>query len=275
MRPSLRTTLLGLLALLPVPAIAATKPTPQTEFTNPVLYADYSDPDVIADGKHFYLVASSFTFVPGIPILQSDDLVHWKIVAHVVPRLNLGPQYNLTGMSAYGKGIWAPALRKHDGRFYVFFPTPTEGIFMSSAPAITGPWTEPVAVIAQPGLEDPCPFWDDDGSAYLVRSKTGAGPLVLYRMSPDGTHVLDEGKEIVNDPVHLHTLEGPKIYKRHGYSSAPSPSMAPSRPTPSSAPAPPSPAIRAATSKPPTAKAGSSTSRCFPAATDASTTSSP
>jgi beta-xylosidase len=217
MRPSLRTTLLGLLALLPVPAKAARKPTPQTEFTNPVLYADYSDPDVLADGKHFYLVASSFTFVPGIPILQSDDLVHWKIVAHVVPRLNLGPQYNLTGMSAYGKGIWAPALRKHDGRFYVFFPTPTEGIFMSSAPAITGPWTEPVAVIAQPGLEDPCPFWDDDGSAYLVRSKTGAGPLVLYRMSPDGTHVLDEGKEIVNDPVHLHTLEGPKIYKRHGY----------------------------------------------------------
>jgi beta-xylosidase len=217
MRLISRTTVL-VLAVLPIlAAYGASKPKPQKDFANPILYSDYSDPDVFADGGHFYLIASTFTFVPGLPILQSDDLVHWKIVAHVVSRLNFAPMYDLTGMSAYGKGIWAPALRKHDGRFYVYFPTPTEGIFMSSAPAITGPWTEPIAVIAQPGLEDPCPFWDDDGSAYLVRSKTGAGPLVLYKMSADGTKVLDEGKEIVNDPVHLHTLEGPKIYKRHGY----------------------------------------------------------
>ena len=88
---------------------------------------------------------------------------------------------------------------------------------MSSAEKITGPWTEPVAVIAQAGLEDPCPFWDDDGNAYLVHSKKGAGPLILHRMSPDGKSVLDEGKEIVRDPRELPTLEGPKFYKRNGY----------------------------------------------------------
>src|SRR6185437_10320487 len=69
----------------------------------------------------------------------------------------------------------------------------------------------------QAGLEDPCPFWDEDGRAWLVHSRVGAGPLVLHQMSPDGKRVLDAGKVIVDDPVHLPTLEGPKLYKRNGY----------------------------------------------------------
>jgi beta-xylosidase len=188
-----------------------------SQFRNPILFADYSDPDVIRDGPNYYLVASTFAYVPGIPILQSQDLVHWTIVAHVLPKIKIDPRYDMIGGNRYGQGVWAPAIRKHDGRFYVFFPTPDEGIFMSSAAKITGPWTEPVAVIAQAGLEDPCPFWDDDGKAYLVHSKKGAGPLILHRMSPDGKTVLDEGKEIVRDPHELPTLEGPKLYKRNGY----------------------------------------------------------
>jgi len=88
---------------------------------------------------------------------------------------------------------------------------------VSAAPAIAGPWSAPHAVIAQAGLEDPCPFWDDDGSAYLIHSKTGAGLLILHRMSADGMRVLDAGKTIVDDPVHLLVLEGPKLYKRDGY----------------------------------------------------------
>ena len=63
----------------------------------------------------------------------------------------------------YSAGVWAPAIRHHKGRFYIYFPTPTEGIFMVSAKKPEGPWTAPVAVIAEPKLEDPCPFWDDDG----------------------------------------------------------------------------------------------------------------
>lgn len=186
-------------------------------YHNPILYADYSDPDVIRDGANYYLIASTFHFVPGIPILQSTDLVHWTILGHVVQRLTMSPRYSMDGGNGYGKGIWAPAIRKHNGRFYVYFPTPTEGIFVSTARKITGPWSAPVAVIAQAGLEDPCPFWDDDGKAYLIHSRTGAGPLILHRMSADGMHVLDAGKIIVEDPVHLPVLEGPKLYKRDGY----------------------------------------------------------
>ncbi len=189
----------------------------QAVYRNPILFADYSDPDVIRDGANYYLVASTFHFVPGIPILQSTDLVHWTIMGHVVQRMNMDPRYSMIGGNRYGKGVWAPSIRKHDGMFYVYFPTPTEGIFVSTAAKITGPWSVPSVVIAEAGLEDPCPFWDDDGKAYLIHSKTGAGPLILHRMSPDGRHVLDEGTTIVDDPEHLPVLEGPKLYKRGGY----------------------------------------------------------
>jgi beta-xylosidase len=202
-----------------VPAQPAPRPSPapQALYHNPILFADYSDPDVIRDGSNYYLIASTFEFVPAIPILQSTDLVHWTILGHVVQRLTMDPRYSMVGGNRYGMGVWAPAIRKHHGLFYVYFPTPTEGIFVSTARKITGPWTAPVAVIAQAGLEDPCPFWDDDGKAYLIHSKTGAGPLILHRMSADGMRVLDQGKVIVDDPVHLPVLEGPKLYSRNGY----------------------------------------------------------
>lgn len=186
-------------------------------YRNPILFADYSDPDVIRDGTNYYLIASSFHFVPGIPILHSTDLVHWTIEGHVVQRLTMDPRYSLIGGNRYGDGVWAPSIRRHGGLFYVYFPTPQEGIFVSTAPKITGPWSAPVAIIAKPGLEDPCPFWDDDGSAYLIHSRVGAGPLILHRMSPDGLHILDDGKVIVDDPHDLPVLEGPKLYKRRGY----------------------------------------------------------
>ncbi len=196
-----------------------------------MLYADYSDPDVIRVGRDFYMVASSFHFSPGIPVLKSPDLVHWRIVGHVLPRLPFAAEYDMippftltdaitrpTGPGLrYAGGVWAPAIRHHDGRFYVYWPTPDEGIFMSTAPDPAGPWTPPVAVIGEPKLEDPCPFWDEDGSAWLIHSRVGAGPLVLHRMSKDGTRVLDAGTVIAQDPVQLPVLEGPKLYKRHGW----------------------------------------------------------
>lgn len=187
------------------------------QYRNPILFSDYSDPDVLCDGKYFYLVASTFEFSPGLPILRSTDLVHWTILTHALPTLTMDPKYNLQGGNRYGRGVWAPALRKHNNTFFLFFPTPDEGIFVTTAKQLAGPWTPPVAVLAGPNLEDPCPFWDDDGTAWLVHSRTGAGPLILHQMSPDGTRLLDDGKVIVQDREHLPTLEGPKLYKRNGW----------------------------------------------------------
>jgi beta-xylosidase len=206
------------LVLYGMAAVAAFSSRMQAQtYTNPVLFADYSDPDAIRDGNTYYLVASTFSFVPGLPILSSKDLVHWSMMGHAVTRLTMAPEYDLKGGNRYGGGVWAPSLRKHGGLFYIYFPTPGEGIFVTTAKSMAGPWSAPVAVIAQAGLEDPCPFWDDDGNAYLVHSKKGAGPLILHRMSPDGMRVLDDGKEIVHDPKELPTLEGPKLYKRNGF----------------------------------------------------------
>ncbi len=202
----------------------------QATYANPIIHADYSDPDIIRVGTTYYMVASSFHFSPGIPILTSTDLVHWKILGHVLPRLPFAPQYDMPGPhtltdaiskpiggTRYAGGVWAPSIRFHDGRFYVYFATPDEGIFMATATKAGGPWSAPVKVIDQPLLEDPCPFWDDDGTAWLVHSRHGAGPLILHRMSPDGTRVLDAGTVIVEDKAKLPILEGPKLYKRNGY----------------------------------------------------------
>jgi len=204
------------------------------DYRNPILHADYSDPDVIRVGERYYLTASSFHFSPGLPVLESRDLVHWTLIGHALPRLTFDAKYDLPGPLGfsdgserarffadrghrYSSGVWAPSIRHHGGLFYIYFPTPTEGIFMVSAKNPAGPWSAPVGVMVQPGLEDPCPFWDDDGQAYLVHGRVGAGPLILHRMSADGTRVLDAGKVIVEDPLNLPVLEGPKLVKRNGW----------------------------------------------------------
>jgi beta-xylosidase len=208
----------------------ATAATQQATYTNPILYADYSDPDVIRVGKSYYLVASSFHFSPGIPVLKSDDLVHWKLIANALPKLNLAPDYDMPGPyelddtkskpitgTKYASGVWAPSIRHHNGLFYIYFPTPDEGIYMITAKDPEGPWSAPIHVIAKAGLEDPCPFWDDDGNAYLIHGMKGAGPLILHRMSADGTKVLDDGVIVAEDKERLPILEGPKLYKRNGW----------------------------------------------------------
>ncbi|HEY0944560.1 MAG TPA: glycoside hydrolase 43 family protein [Opitutaceae bacterium] len=179
-------------------------------FRNPVLFADYSDPDVIRVGDDFYLISSDFHFV-GIQVLHSRDLVNWRIIGQVFNRLGMDEKYDR--MAGYAQGTWAPSLRYHNGRFHLYVCTPHEGLFLWTAADPAGPWSEMVTVKRVDRWEDPCPLWDDDGQAYLVHSVLGAGPLILHRMSADGTRLLDDGVEIYRGPV----AEGPKFYKRNGW----------------------------------------------------------
>ncbi|KWX73729.1 glycoside hydrolase [Paenibacillus riograndensis] len=187
-------------------------------YINPIIYADYSDPDVIRVGEDFFMTASSFTHIPGLPILHSRDLVNWRIVNHALPRLEL-PGYDKV---QHGKGVWAPSLRYHEGQFWIFYATPDEGIFMTKTDDPFGAWEPPHLLKAAKGWIDPCPFWDEDGQAYLVHayahSRSGLKHILnLCRMSPDGTTLLDDGTIIVDGTVKHPTLEGPKMYKRNGY----------------------------------------------------------
>jgi beta-xylosidase len=179
-------------------------------YKNPVLKADYSDPDILRHGDDFYLIASDFSFV-GMQILHSKDLVNWSVIGQIFDKLVMSPKYDQ--MEGYGAGTWAPSLRYNNGEFYVYVCTPCDGLFMWHAKNPAGPWSETVTVLKRGGLEDPCPFWDEDGQAYLVHSRVGAGPLILHKMSPDGTKLLDDGKQIYRGPV----AEGPKMYKRKGW----------------------------------------------------------
>ncbi|MET7459073.1 glycoside hydrolase 43 family protein [Nonomuraea sp. NPDC005501] len=189
---------------------------PADTYRNPVLNADWSDPDVIRVGDDFYLTASTFTKVPGLPILHSRDLVNWTIIGHAV---TAGHDEVRPGC-----GVWAPSLRHHDGRFWIFYGDPDVGIHQVNAEDPRGPWSEPHLVKPGLGLIDPCPLWDEDGQAYLVHAwaKSRAGisnRLTLHRMAPDASRVLDEGAIVIDADLlpGYRTLEGPKLYRHDGH----------------------------------------------------------
>ena len=190
-------------------------------FRNPVLYADYSDPDAVRVGDEYWLTASSFSHVPGLPILHSRDLVNWTLVNHALPVLLPRDHFS---QPRHGAGVWAPAIRHHAGKFWIFYPDPDFGIYVVTADDPRGKWSEPVLVKAGKGLIDPCPFWDEDGQAYLIhgwaKSRSGiSNQLTLHRLAPDGSALLNEGKVIIdgNKLEGWRTLEGPKLYKRAGF----------------------------------------------------------
>lgn len=189
-------------------------------YTNPIIHADYSDPDVIAVGDDFYMTASSFQCVPGLPILHSRDLVNWDIVNYALDKLVPEDFYSVP---RHGKGVWAPSIRHHDGKFYIYWGDPDFGIFMVSATDPMGKWSEPVLVKGGKGMIDPTPLWDEDGRAYLVNGWAGSragfnSVLTVWEMSPDGTSLTSNPVIVFdgNDGVN-HTVEGPKFYKRDGY----------------------------------------------------------
>lgn len=187
-------------------------------YRNPIIYADYSDPDVIRVGDDFFMTASSFNCTPGLPILHSNDLVNWKIIGHALKNVP-HPRY---ARVQPGCGVWAPAIRFHARKFFIFFPTPDEGLYVISANHPDGKWSEPHLLQEGKGLIDPCPFWDDDGKAYLVHayslSRAGFRHRLRVRpMSPDGRRFLGEGEIVFHEPDRHPILEGPKFYKKEGW----------------------------------------------------------
>ena len=188
-------------------------------YTNPVLYADYSDPDVCAVGEDYYLTASSFNCVPGLPILHSKDLVNWEIIGHALSKLEPAELFD---QPQHGKGVWAPSIRHHDGAFYIYWGDPDHGIFMVRATDPAGEWESPVCVIPGKGMIDPCPLWDDDGHCYLVHawaaSRVGFNSVLTVReLSADGTRTIGQPRIVFDGGQENHTAEGPKFYKRDGW----------------------------------------------------------
>ncbi|MCD8043270.1 MAG: glycoside hydrolase 43 family protein [Tannerellaceae bacterium] len=189
-------------------------------YINPILHADYPDPDVCVAENDFYMTASSFGSLPGLPILHSKDLVNWRLINYAVKQLEPVEFFN---NPQHGKGIWAPCIRYHNNEFYIYWGDPDFGIYMVKTTDPAGEWDKPVLVKPGKGLIDPTPLWDDDGKAYLAYALAGSRSkinsiLLLCEMNPEGTQVITgpvmifEGNESGD-----HTVEGPKLYKRNGY----------------------------------------------------------
>lgn len=223
-------------------------------YINPIVPLDYSDPDVIRveqDGiSHYYYAASTFMDVPGAVVLHSFDLLNWEIGGYAFE--NPGEffeHYASERMDWYEFGIYAPTIRQHNGLFYVYSPIyPDGGICVSMAEKVSGPWKTQFVVdknglplsFPKCRLTDVCPFWDDDGKAYLIlsnlesqnlgitwksESESVAGSSAqLFRMSVDGTMLLDADASSREKFAHsgvcvrnIFCTEGNKIYKKDGW----------------------------------------------------------
>jgi len=187
-------------------------------YSNPVIMADYSDPDVIRVGNMYYMTASSFNYTPGLPLLQSTDLVNWRLVGYAVKNL----PFAHFEKPLQSKGIWAPSLRYHDDHFIITVGLPDEGIFVTESEDFTGPWSPLRCVWEGKGFIDPCPFWDSDGKAYIVhayaKSRIGfKSRLGLLEANPLTLECEGEDSFIFFGEETQPTIEGPKVYQRNGY----------------------------------------------------------
>ena len=185
------------------------------KYENPVLLSDYSDPDVIRVGDDFYMVASSFNHVPGVPVLHSKSLVEWEIINYVLDAL----PFEKHGEVCHGQGAWAPSLRYHNGKFYCLIPFPDDGIFVAETADPYGKWSLLRPLLTGAGYEDPCPIWAD-GKCYVVfafvKSRIGFNSRLAVFEADEGLKTVKGDYKIIYDGRDLAPkIEGPKIY-RHG-----------------------------------------------------------
>lgn len=203
------------------------------EYTNPILPGFYPDPSICRVGDDYYLVNSTFAYFPGIPVFHSRDLVNWRLIGYVIDRpdqiqtQNAESLYDSLGVS---RGIFAPAIRYHDGTFYVTCTfVDAGGNFVCTAKNPAGPWSKPVWLPQVSGI-DPSLFFDTDGKAYLVHNSVPPEGKPLYqgqrtirmcsfdtrrlRVENDENILVNGGTDIKEKPI---WIEGPHIFKVGGY----------------------------------------------------------
>ena len=197
-------------------------PVPDGSFRNPVLSGFHSDPAVTAANGKFYLVASTFTFFPGIPVFESEDLVHWKQVGNAIHRPE---QLDFDGLGV-SRGVFAPSIEYHDGTFYVVNTSvDAGGNFIVTATDPAGPWSDPFWLPDIGGI-DPSLFFDDDGKVYILNNDEPEVPvrydghraIWLQRYDTATMQLVGERKVLVDggvDPASKpEHVEGPHIFRR-------------------------------------------------------------
>lgn len=198
---------------------------PAGQFRNPILAGFYPDPSICRVGDDYYLVNSTFSYFPGIPIFHSRDLVNWTQLGHVIDRPT---QLDYAGLGV-SRGLFAPALSHHDGTFYlVCTMVGGGGNFLVTTRDPAGPWSDPVGL----GFEgiDPSLFFDDDGRAWMLNNGNPPDNQPLYeghraiwmqefdlasaKLVGPRRVVVNGGTDLARQPV---WIEGPHLYKKDGW----------------------------------------------------------
>ncbi|SEI91473.1 alpha-N-arabinofuranosidase [Dyadobacter koreensis] len=197
-----------------------------TTLVNPILTGFYPDPSVVKVGEDYYLVNSTFSYFPGIPVFHSKDLKNWKQISNVISRAS---QMDFMG-EKLTRGLFAPAISYHNGTYYVTCTDiDHDGNFIVTAKNPAGPWSDPVRVPQVHGI-DPSLYFDDDSKAYIIYNSdapdrkplySGHRTIRIYEIDPVTLKVIGEEKQLVNGGVDLSKkpvwIEAPHIMKRNGW----------------------------------------------------------
>lgn len=179
-------------------------------YTNPLFWEDFPDPDLIRVGNDFYLTGSTMHMMPGLPILHSRDLVNWEFLSYASAGLDFGPEYRLEGdANIYGRGIWAPSLRHHNGTFHVFANVNGRGTQVYTATDPRGPWRHHEM---KRSLHDLSVLFDDDGKVYAI---WGYEKIMLAELNAGLTDIVPGTERvIIGDKAGMG--EGSHLYKIRG-----------------------------------------------------------
>jgi alpha-N-arabinofuranosidase len=188
-------------------------------YRNPVVPGFYPDPSVIRVGEDYFMVNSTFEFFPGVPVLHSRDLVHWRTIGHCLTRKS---QLNLDNCPC-SRGIWAATIRHHNGIFYMITTIMNPAVnqvplrkFLVTATDPAGEWSDPIW-IDQPGI-DPSLLFDEDGSVYLTSNGGAHGQKGINQNLIDVRtgKLLNEDRVIWGGTGGAYP-EGPHLYKINGW----------------------------------------------------------
>ena len=179
-------------------------------YTNPLFYDEFSDPDIIRVGEDYYLAGTTMHSVPGLVVLHSKDLVNWEFSSYCFDRFDDSDDFNLrNGKEAYGQGIWAPAIRYHNGKFYIFSNINGHGLQVYISDSAKGPWTHHKI---NGDIYDLSVLFDDDGKVYAVHKY---GNVTVTELKPDLSGPV-EGSSKVVIPEGNAMGEGHHVYKING-----------------------------------------------------------
>lgn len=200
----------------------------ENSFYTPILPGWYSDPSICTNGEgDYFLVTSTFTYFPGVPIFHSRDLVNWKQVGHVLSRPS--QLVNMVGQHVSG-GIFAPAIsyNPHNKTYYMITTNVGAGNFYVKTQDPFGEWSDPIRVPEVGGI-DPSIFFDEDGKAYVVNNDEapdfkaeydGHRTIRVQEFDWKNDKMVGPRKIIVNKGVHPEEkpiwIEGPHMYKING-----------------------------------------------------------